>query len=38
MAATNHLLDYAATYPADGIVYRASDMILAAQAKRELQQ
>ena len=26
------LLDYVATYPADGIVYRSSDMILCAHA------
>jgi hypothetical protein len=30
--AVHLLLDYVATYPADGIVYRASDMILCAHA------
>jgi hypothetical protein len=30
--AVNHLLDYVATYPNDGIVYRASNMILCAHA------
>ncbi len=34
--ATEHavhlLLDYVATYPNDGIIYRASDMILCAHA------
>jgi hypothetical protein len=30
--AVHLLLDYAATYPADGIVYRSSDMILFAHA------
>ncbi len=28
----NHLLDYCATYPNDGILYRASDMIIAAHS------
>ncbi len=28
----NQLLDYVATYPADGIVYRASNMVLAAHS------
>jgi hypothetical protein len=28
----NHLLDYCSTYPKDGILYRASDMILAAHS------
>eukprot|EP00804_Cyclotella_cryptica_P019534 CCRYP_014300-RA/>CCRYP_014300-RA protein AED:0.25 eAED:0.24 QI:0/0/0/0.8/0.25/0/5/0/514 len=28
----NHLLDYCATYPNDGILYRASNMILAAHS------
>jgi hypothetical protein len=30
--AVNLLLDYVATYPNDGIVYQASDMILCAHA------
>ena len=30
--AVHLLLDYVATYPADGIVYRSSDMILCAHA------
>ena len=30
--AINHLLDYCATYPNDGIVYRSSDMILCAHS------
>ena len=30
--AVNQLLDYVATYPADGITYRASNMILAAHS------
>ena len=30
--AVNQMLDYLATYPNDGIVYRASDMILAAHS------
>jgi hypothetical protein len=30
--AVNLLLDYVATYPNDGIVYRASDMILCAHS------
>jgi len=30
--ALNQLLDYCATYPDDGIIYRASDMILAAHS------
>ena len=32
MAAVNQLLDYCATYPDDGITYRASDMVLAAHS------
>ena len=32
MEAVNQMLDYAATYPSDGITYRASDMILAAHS------
>ena len=32
MEAVNQILDYAATYPSDGITYRASDMILAAHS------
>ena len=31
-AAIEHLLDYLATYPNDGILFRKSDMILAAHA------
>jgi hypothetical protein len=31
--AVNHLLDYVATYPNDGIMYRASNMILCAHAE-----
>jgi hypothetical protein len=31
-AAVSHLLDYLATYPNDGITFRASDMILAAHS------
>eukprot|EP00956_Cyclotella_meneghiniana_P023402 scaffold45578_cov41-Cyclotella_meneghiniana.AAC.1 len=31
-ARVNHLLDYCATYPNDGILYRASSMILAAHS------
>ena len=31
-AAFNQMLDYLATYPNDGIVYRASNMILAAHS------
>ena len=30
--ATTQLLDYVATYPSDGISYRASDMVLAAHS------
>ena len=30
--ATTHLLDYVATYPNDGIIYRASGMVLAAHS------
>ena len=30
--AINQLLDYCATYPDDGIVYRSSDMILIAHS------
>ena len=30
--AVNQMLDYLATYPYDGIVYRASDMILVAHS------
>jgi hypothetical protein len=30
--AINQLLDYVATYPADGITYRASDMVLSAHS------
>ena len=30
MTAVNQLLDYCATYPNDGITYRASSMVLAA--------
>ncbi len=30
--AVNHLLDYVATYPTDGITYRASSMVLAAHS------
>ena len=30
--AVHLLLDYVATYPADGIVYRSSDMVLCAHA------
>jgi hypothetical protein len=32
LAAVNQLLDYVATYPADGTTYRASNMILAAHS------
>lgn len=32
MDAVNQLLDYVATYPNDGITYRASDMVLAAHS------
>ena len=31
-AETEQLLDYVATYPNDGILFRKSDIILAAQA------
>ena len=30
--AINQLLDYVATYPADGITFRASDMVLSAHS------
>ena len=30
--AMNQLLDYCATYPNDGIIYRTSDMVLAAHS------
>ena len=32
---SNHLLDYRATYPNDGITYRASNMVLAAHSSAE---
>ncbi len=32
LAAVHHLLDYVATYPSDGIIYRASNMILSAHS------
>lgn len=32
LTAVNHLLDYVATYPSDGIIYRASNMILCAHS------
>ena len=31
-AAIHHLLDYVATYPNDGVTYRASDMVLASHS------
>ncbi len=31
------LLDYCATYPDDGIIYRASDMVLAAHSVMQMQ-
>ena len=34
--AVNTLLDYVATYPKDGIIYRARDMILAAHSNAGL--
>ena len=32
IAAIDQILDYCATYPADGIIYRSSDMVLCAHS------